>query len=287
MKKQLIRDPRYSPKRLFSYIKRRTQRSDGIPSLLIQEYPLISARNDTEKAEALSEYFSKVFSISNEERPTIHCGRGSSLMDPVVIEKGTVLRLLQHLKSNKSSGPDYIHPRIMKAISDVIAEPLTTLFAMSLRQSRLPRDWKDTIISPLYKVGSRDLISNYRPVSLTSAVVKLMEKIIRISVINYVEGHNLLPREQYGFRRGLSSLTNLLIAREVWAAAKDRNIHVDVIFIDQSKAFDKVSHSGLKFKLERFGIHYTVVDWISNFLHDRRQRGRVNGALSSWVPVKS
>ncbi|PXX92136.1 hypothetical protein DF185_23225, partial [Marinifilum breve] len=61
---------------------------------------------------------------------------------------------------------------------------------------------------------------------------------------------------------------------------------MDVIFIDLSKAFDKVSHSGLKFKLERFGIHYTVVDLISNFLHDRRQGVRVNGALSSWVPVK-
>ncbi|CAI2726681.1 unnamed protein product [Schistosoma spindalis] len=208
-------------------------------------------------------------------------------MDPVVIEKGTVLRLLQHIKPDKSSGRDNIHPRIMKAISDVIAEPLAILFGMSLKQCRLPRDWKDAIISPVYKAGSRDLVSNYRAVSLTSAVVKLMEKIIRISVINYVERHNLFSREQHGFRRGLSCLTNLLIAREDWAAAKDQNIPVDVIFIDLSKAFDKVSHCGLKFKLERFGIHYTVVDWISNFLHDRRQRVRVNGALSSWVPLES
>ncbi|KAH9584848.1 hypothetical protein MS3_00006304 [Schistosoma haematobium] len=197
-------------------------------------------------------------------------------MDPVVIEKGTVLRLLQHLKPDKSSGPDDIHLRIMKALSDVIAEPLTNLFDMSLGQSRLPRNWKDAIIGLVYKAGSRGLVSNYRPVSLTSAVVKPMEKIIRISVINYVEGHNLFSREQHGFRRGLSCLTNL-ITREDRAAEKDKNIPVDVMFIDLSNAFDKVSHSGLKSKLERFGIHYTVVGWISNFLHDRRQRVRVNG----------
>ncbi|VDP60048.1 unnamed protein product [Schistosoma curassoni] len=80
-------------------------------------------------------------------------------MDPVVIEKGSVLRLLQHLKPDKSSSPDDIHPRIMKAISDEIAEPLKILFDMSLRQSRLPRDWKDAIISPVYKAGSRDLVT--------------------------------------------------------------------------------------------------------------------------------
>ncbi|VDP60993.1 unnamed protein product [Schistosoma mattheei] len=74
--KQLVRDPRYSSKRLFSYIKRRTQRSDGIPSLMIQENPLILAENDIEKAEALSKYFSYVFSVGNEEQPTTHYDRG-------------------------------------------------------------------------------------------------------------------------------------------------------------------------------------------------------------------
>ncbi|CAH8681191.1 unnamed protein product, partial [Schistosoma rodhaini] len=93
-----------------------------------------------------------------------------------------------------------------------------------------------------------------------------------MAVINYVERHDLLSKEQHGFRKGLSCLTNLLIAKEDWAEAKDRNIPVDVIFIDLSKAFDKVSHCGLKLKLESFRIHYAVIDWISDFLHERRQR---------------
>ncbi|VDP88960.1 unnamed protein product, partial [Schistosoma mattheei] len=94
--------------------------------------PLILAENDIKKAEALSGYFSKVFSIGNEEGPTIHCDCCGSLVDPVVIEKGTVLRLLQHIQPDKSSGPDDNHTRITKALSDVIAEPSAILFDMSL-----------------------------------------------------------------------------------------------------------------------------------------------------------
>ncbi|VDO93317.1 unnamed protein product [Schistosoma margrebowiei] len=103
--KQLVRDSRYSPKRLFSFIKRRSKRSDGIPSFLIRDNPLILAENDAEKAEALSEYSSQLYSIGNEERPMIRRDREVSLMDPVVIEKDTVLGLLKHLKPDKSSGP--------------------------------------------------------------------------------------------------------------------------------------------------------------------------------------
>ncbi|VDP56256.1 unnamed protein product [Schistosoma mattheei] len=74
--------------------------------------------------------------MGNEERPTIHRDRDGSLMDPVDIEKDTVLRLLQHLKPDRSSGPDDIHPRIMKAISDEIAEPLAILVQIFLRLER-------------------------------------------------------------------------------------------------------------------------------------------------------
>ncbi|CAH8497334.1 unnamed protein product [Schistosoma mattheei] len=113
---------------------------------------------------------------------------------------------------------------------------------MSLQQSGLPKDWKNTIISSVYKAGSRDLVDNYQPVGITSAVVKLMERIIRMASLNHVEGKNLLSSKQHGFRKGPSRLTNLLIAKIDWAGAKDRNIPVDVIFINLSKAFDRITH---------------------------------------------
>ncbi|VDP51290.1 unnamed protein product [Schistosoma mattheei] len=83
---------------------------------------------------------SSVEEACNEERPTIDCDCGGLMMDPLVIEKGTVLRLLQHLKLDNSSGPDDIHPMTMKALETVIAGPLAILFDISLRHSKLPRD---------------------------------------------------------------------------------------------------------------------------------------------------
>lgn len=155
-------------------------------------------------------------------------------------------------------------------MSNVIAEIIVILFDMPPGQSRMPRDWKDAIISLVYKAGSRDSVTNYRPVSLTNAVVKLMEKIVRMAVANYVEGHNLLSAEQDSFREGMTCLTNPLIARD-WAAVKDRNTSADVICIDLREAFDKVFNSSLKLELESFGIHYKVKDWISDFLLDSCQ----------------
>ncbi|CAH8499909.1 unnamed protein product [Schistosoma margrebowiei] len=138
--KQLFKDCENNPKILSSYKKRRAWRSDGFLLLLVQKIQSTLARDGAEKAEDLSEYFSKMFFTVNEKQPIIDRNQGGLLMHPVVIEKDTVLRLLQHLKPDKSSGPDDIHPRIMKALSDVIAEPMAIMFDMSLRQSRLPRD---------------------------------------------------------------------------------------------------------------------------------------------------
>lgn len=81
-------------------------------------------------------------------------------------------------------------------------------------------------------------------------------------------------------------MTNLFIERGDWAAVKHRNLPTDVMFLDLIKAFDKVSYSNLKLKLENLGIHYKVIDCISDFLYDSRQSIRVNGAFSPREPVK-
>lgn len=118
-------------------------------------------RNGITNARALSEYFSRVFSPCYGERPTINYDNISLSMNPLIIERGTALRLLQRLKHDKFGGPDDIHPRVMKGLPDVIAEPLDILLETSLWQLRLPRDQKDTTTSSVYKSGGRDLVCNY------------------------------------------------------------------------------------------------------------------------------
>nr|CAH8822191.1 unnamed protein product [Trichobilharzia regenti]CAH8832846.1 unnamed protein product [Trichobilharzia regenti]CAH8851638.1 unnamed protein product [Trichobilharzia regenti]CAH8868946.1 unnamed protein product [Trichobilharzia regenti]CAH8876533.1 unnamed protein product [Trichobilharzia regenti] len=283
---QLVKSSPGCPKRLFSYIKRRTRKSDAIPPLMLEDDQTNMAEDNLTKAEALSKHFSQVFS-DNIDTSFVNFPEGNLKMAPLYIGKDTVLKWLLRLNPGKSSGPDELHPRILTALAESIAEPLSVIFNMSLDQSKCPRDWKDAIISPVFKTGSRNLVQNYRPVSLTSIVVKLLERIIRDAIIQFIEGNKLFAVEQHGFRAGHSCLTNLLLARESWASSADANIPVDAIFIDLSKAFDRVSHSGLLVKLGSLGINKVVTDWIQDFLKDRRQRVRVNGVLSTWESVKS
>ena len=93
---------------------------------------------------------------------------------------------------------------------------------------------------------------------MTSIVIKLLEKIVRDAVIHYIGSNRLFTLEQHGFRAGHSCLTNLLLASESWASSADTNVPVDVIFIDLSKAFDRISHSGLLVKLGSLGINKVV-----------------------------
>lgn len=96
-----------------------------------------------------------------------------------VIEKRAVLRTLEHLIPDRSSGPYYTHPMILRALADVIANSLTLPVEMTLRKSKLSRDWRDTIVGQIYKAGSRDLVGNYRPFSLTTVVFKQWEGLSR------------------------------------------------------------------------------------------------------------
>nr|CAH8849371.1 unnamed protein product [Trichobilharzia regenti] len=158
---------------------------------------------------------------------------------------------------------------------------------MSMTQAKLPRDWKDTIISPISTEWDRQLVSNYRPVNLTCIIVNVLETIIRDQLLACVETHGLLAAEQHGFRPGRSCLTNLLLAREDWVEARDENHLLDVVFIDLSKAFNKVSHLGLLSKLKGFGLDQCLCEWFRDCLMDRRQKVRVNGLLSGWKAVSS
>nr|CAH8840869.1 unnamed protein product [Trichobilharzia regenti] len=283
--RRLVLDCVHYPKRFYSYIKRRTKTSSGIPSLITISGE--AAESDEGKAENLSEYFCDVFSSDSTTQGYGEVTAIATQMPSIVVEHTKVLKLLSKLKPGKSPGPDGLHPKLLLSLADIIYIPLTEIFQMSLTQAKLPRDWKDAIISPIFKDGDRQLVSNYRPVSLTCIIAKVLETIIRDQLLAYVETHGLLAVEQHGFRPGRSCLTNLLLAREDWVEARDRDHLLDVVFIDLSKAFDKVSHLGLLSKLKGFGLDQCLCEWFRDYLMDRRQKVRVNGVLSGWKAVSS
>ena len=208
-------------------------------------------------------------------------------IDTVEISVDQVRKLLKCLNTSKTMGPDKLHARILRELADEIAEPLTHIFEASVLSGKVPDDWKHALISAIHKKGDRALPSNYRPISLTSQVCKILERIIRGSLIDHLEENRLICEEQHGFRRSRSCLTNLLETLEDWSRWDDDNHNFDVLFLDFQKAFDSVPHKRLVCKLHKLGIRGHLLNWIEDFLSERKQRVVVNGCESSWKSVTS
>ena len=142
-------------------------------------------------------------------------------------------------------------------------------------------------ITAIYKKGSKKLAGNYRPVSLTSVVCKLMESIIKDSIMEHMSKNNLLNSQQYGFVSGRSTVLQLIKVMDRWTEILDKGGCVDVVYCDFLKAFDKVPHKRLVQKLNYYGITPLLVNWIKEFLSDRKQKVMVNGECSTWYEVTS
>jgi len=129
---------------------------------------------------------------------------------PIVITEDDVLKRLNKLNVNKSEGPSLIHPRVMYEIIHEIARLLAMLFNRSLESNQIPTIWKCANISPIYKKGRKDKVNNYRPVSLTCILCKVMESIVRDKVVAHFVKNKLFTNKQFGFLKGRSTVTQLL-----------------------------------------------------------------------------
>ena len=128
---------------------------------------------------------------------------------------------------------------------------------------------------------------NFRPVSLTSSVCKVMERIIYDWIVDFLEQECPLNKSQHGFQKGQSCVTQLLEHSNIITMALDRKSCVDVVYLDFSKAFDKVSHAHLIYKMRQKQIPEQLVSWTKAFLTNRRQRVVLQGEYSEWLPVTS
>jgi len=161
------------------------------------------------------------------------------------------------------------------------------IFSWSYEQGDLPEDWKQAHITSIYKKGDKSEAGNYRPVSLTSVICKVMESIIKDHMLSTLEETGRMTRYQHGFTKGKSCLTNLLETFEAWTRLLDAGFGIDVIYLDYKKAFDTVPHRRLLTKLQSFGITGRLLRWIEAFLDKRQMTVLVNGHSSRWADVLS
>ena len=173
---------------------------------------------------------------------------------------------IDKLKEHSAAGPDEIPPRILKELRDKLALPLRILFKRSMEARIIPDDWRQAEVTPIFKKESKAEPANYRPVSLTAVTGKVMERIVKEAMMQHVESNGLLCDAQHGFRRGRSPQTNLVEFLNVTTKWMDDGKPFDVIYLDFSKAFDKVTHKKLVEKLEAVGIVGKVKEWTANWL---------------------
>ena len=112
-------------------------------------------------------------------------------------------------------------------------------------------------------------MGNYRPVALTSIPCKMLERIIRNSLVEHIEVNSLFSKDQHGFSKNRSCLTNLLETLEEWT---DNGYGLDILFLDYQKSFDSVPHHRLMEKLRWYGIHTSLLSWICEFISKRSMR---------------
>ena len=137
---------------------------------------------------------------------------------------------------------------------------------------RIPADWKTAHVTAIFKKGTKSTAGNYRPVSLTCVLCKVLESIIRDAMVNHMNDHKLYSSCQHGFRKGRSCTTQLLEVMENLSRSIDDGQNIDILYLDFRKAFDQVPHHRLLLKLRSYGFVGNISKWIEDFLSDRTQK---------------
>ena len=184
------------------------------------------------------------------------------------------------LDISKAHGPDGVGPRLLKTIKSEIAPSMLKLFKASLAQQCVPQLWKRANVTPIYKKGDKSDPSNKRPISLLNTTGKILEKIIYKYIFNFIRDNSILSSWQSGFLPGCSTVTQLIELYHCFC----QNIGNGK---DISRAFDRVWHIGLLYKLEKAGLSGNLLIWIEHYLQEREQRVCIDGTFSEWGNIRS
>ena len=188
-----------------------------------------------------------------------------------------VYLLVEQLNPSKGTGPNGINTEILILINHLICDTLCKIFNMCITSGIHPDKLKLSHVIPVFKKGSRLLVSNYRPISLLSNLNKILEKIMHKRIYAFLEKYEILYELQFGFRTGFSTTHALIHMTEAIRSALDSGSVTCGIFVDFQKAFDTVNHDILLKKLEHYGFRGVIGNWFRSYLSGRKQKVVING----------
>ena len=282
LERQVARDSRTNPKRFYSFINRARSSRSTIGPL---NKDGVRVTDPKDKADYMNEFFSSVFTRCNTPPPSKDPSGMNKLSD-IEISEQKVIDAIDRSREYSAPGPDNMTNKVLIELKSELATPFAILFRKSLDELHVPDEWRLSNVTPVYKKGSKADPGNYRPVSLTSNVCKVMERVVNETLGPYIN-QNVLNNTQHGFRKGRSCQTNLIEFFYQIGGWLDESQNVDVLYLDFAKAFDKVDHERLMVKLAAAGIEGKLWAWIKDWLSKRYQRVLVDGKSSCWLLVVS
>ena len=207
----------------------------------------------------------------------------------VAISDDDILKLIRNLNPNKASGSDGISGQMLLICDSSVVPPLKMIFKNILTTSVYPDMWKLANVTPIFKKEDKQLVKNYRPISLLPICGKIFEKLVFDTLYAYLSSNGLITKNQSGFVPGDSCTNQLLfLINEIHEAFENpKSLEVRAVFLDMSKAFDKVWHEGLIFKLKQNGVSGQLLSFFSSYLSNRKQRVVLNGSFSDIASIES
>ena len=225
--KKIAKECKVNPKVFYKYCNFKSKKKNNFIRLKNDKDEL--ATSDKENAEILNTFFSSVFAEESDSPELIlsaaskwlygeDCGdpldynykHPDQTLNDVNVSEDEVLKLLLGVDPNKSSDSNCVHPRLLREGAKELCRPIYLLFKESLSKGVVPTQWKIVTVTPIHKADDRHCAANYRPITITSVLCRLLEKVIKEQFYHNLHQANLLPDEQHGFRTGRSCLTNLL-----------------------------------------------------------------------------
>ncbi|XP_065685111.1 uncharacterized protein LOC136097073 [Hydra vulgaris] len=249
----LVKRAKLAPKLLFSYVNRKQNIKTQIRAIKNKKDQVTTEISDI--SDILNRQFQSVF-VNDNDQPI-----------PEFLQRCENQCNTKGMDESKAMGFDGISPFVLKHDAEGFVDPIVHIFKLSFDTGCVPYHWSVANISPIYKGGSKLEPENYRPVSLTSVICKIFEKLIRDTILQHLVSNRLI----------FDTIT--------FETAKGKPLCV--IYLDFAKAFDKVEHERLLTKNKAYGITGKIYNWIENFLANRKQRVAISNTVSEWVSVIS
>ena len=176
----IAKEGKLKPKLFWNPARRKLKTKVGVAPLLANLDDKNSlVFDDKEKANLLQSQFASVFTKESLDNIPSFSMRSQAKISTIEIPVEEVEKKLRSLNTNKSYGPDEIPPNLIFKLAEILSEPLTILLNSSLRSGKIPREWKTAVISSVSKKGSRNFPGNYRPISLTCVLCRIMESFLK------------------------------------------------------------------------------------------------------------